>query len=73
MERPGCARIVSSGAYGCISTMCSVRESEARTSRTIPGVPRSNAPHTGDGAATGGLICRSKLAAASPAVSGLPS
>ena len=43
---PGCARTVSSGAYGWTNTNCTECASEARTSFTTPGRPRSNVGQT---------------------------
>src|SRR5215470_15500792 len=73
MASAGCASTVRSGAYGCTSTMCTVRASGARTSLMTPGTPRSNAVQPAAGLAGSALKPRPKLATTSAAVSGAPS
>ena len=53
--------------------MCTVRESEARTSLMTPGAPRRSMAHGVWGAAGSSLRPRLKLAATSPAVRAAPS
>src|SRR2546429_1048949 len=73
MESAGWASAVRSGAYGWRRTMCTVRESDARTSLMTPGAPRRSMAHGVWGAAGSSLRPRLKLAATSPAVRAAPS
>src|SRR5262245_31574976 len=73
MASAGCARTVSSGAYGCMSTMWTVRASAARTSLMTPGTPRNSAAHPAAGFDGSALRPRPKLATTSAAVNDAPS